>query len=106
MDGYSIYKEKGHVKLLGHKYTFTEQENLARDTKSIGISCGNAQYIRVDNSLPLSNKQSVLLHEILEQLDFLLEINLQHNQISMLEGGLFAVVRDNPGLFNFSTEDK
>lgn len=101
MDGYTQYIQKGKIKILGHDYTILEKPFLARDSKAAGTSCGNSQGIEIDNSLPLANKQSTLIHEILEQLDYLMELGLEHNKLQSIEAGLFAVIKDNPRIFDF-----
>ncbi len=44
------------------------------------------------------HQRSVLLHEILEALNYRLELKLEHNTLTQLEAGLFTVFRDNPNL--------
>ena len=99
--GYREQLSKGKVKILGQIYSFGEDKNMGRDSKCIGTSCGNSIDIKIDSTLPMCAKQTTLIHEIIEQLDYLLELNLEHNKIQSLEAGLFAVIIDNPGLFNF-----
>ncbi len=99
--GYREQLTKGKVKILGQIYSLAEDKNMGRDTKCIGTSCGNSGEIKIDSTLPISGKQTTLLHEIIEQLDYLLELNLDHNKIQSLEAGFYAVIIDNPGLFNF-----
>ena len=45
-------------------------------------------------------QKSTLLHEVIEALNFQMELGLKHRQIMSLEHGLFQVMRDNPELFS------
>ena len=55
--------------------------------------------IEIDSSSPPPRQQQTLIHEIVEVLDFELNIGLKHHQVELLEGGLYGLIRDNPGLF-------
>jgi len=105
MDGYTKYLQKGKFKILGHEYEISEDFCMGRDNKQAGASCGNALWVKIDGTLPLSNKQSTLIHEIIEQLDYLLELNFSHNIIQSLEAGLYTVLKDNPGIFEFGNSE-
>lgn len=50
------------------------------------------------------HQKSVLLHEIIEALNYRLEMNLEHEKITQLEAGLFTVFRDNPELAKYLTD--
>ena len=45
--------------------------------------------------------KAVLLHEIIEALNYRLELQLEHPQITQLESALFAVLNDNPNLVKY-----
>lgn len=49
--------------------------------------------------------KSVLLHEIIEALNYRLELKLEHNVITSLETGLFQVLKDNKELLKLFLED-
>jgi hypothetical protein len=104
--GYNKMLKNGKVRILGHNYSLSEKDNLGRDINAIGQSCANSQTIKIDSSLPLENKQTTLLHEIIEQLVYMLELDLEHNKIQSLEDGLFNVIQDNKGIFNFEEDYK
>jgi hypothetical protein len=55
--------------------------------------------IEIDSSSPPPRQQQTFIHEIVEALDFELNIGLKHHQVELLEGGLYGLIRDNPGLF-------
>lgn len=83
------------IKIGGFNYNCKEEENLIRDNGNLGESCSNALTIKVDESLPLQQKESTLLHEIIEQINSNYELNLEHNQICTLETSLYQVYKDN-----------
>lgn len=105
MDGYTRYLRNGNIKILGQRYFITENNELIRDYRKFGSSCANNLDIIIDGTLDLSNKQSTLLHEILEQLDFMLELRLEHRIIQSLETGLYTIIKDNPGIFDFKDKE-
>ncbi len=49
----------------------------------------------INGTKPQSQQESTLLHEIIEALDFNLELKLEYNQISQLKVGLYQVLKDN-----------
>lgn len=59
--------------------------------------------IEIDSSSPLPRQQQTLIHEIVEAMDFELNIGLKHHQVELLESGLYGLIRDNPGLFGGSS---
>ncbi|SHH54639.1 hypothetical protein SAMN02745135_01154 [Caloranaerobacter azorensis DSM 13643] len=88
------------IKIGGHTYICKFDDKLSRDTSANGMSCGNSLEIIIDSSLPEENQESVLLHEILEQINFRYELNLEHEKITILESALYQVLKDNK--LNFS----
>lgn len=83
------------INILGHKYEVKTEEHLGRDRSAHGMSCGNGCWIVIDPSIPPTMQDSTLVHEIVEQLDFLLELKLEHHQITALCSGLYQVLHDN-----------
>lgn len=83
------------IKIGGLIYKCIEVENLSRDKNANGASCGNGLYIEIDKSLPEQLKESVLLHEILEQINYIYELELDHKTITTLEAALYQVFKDN-----------
>ena len=86
---------KKSLNILSHPYKLEHNAVLARDHDALGVSCGNGNYIYIDPSTPKSTQDSTLIHEIIEQLNFQLNINLEHHQICLLETGLYQVLTDN-----------
>ncbi len=71
--------------------------------------CGNVgQCHNLETKIVIDTAQNseqhqpcVLLHEIIEALDYRLELKLDHNVLTSLESGLYQVFRDNPGLAKY-----
>ena len=93
------------VKIGGHIYNCEIGPALARDCDAMGRSCGNALEIEIDGSIPNQNRESVLLHEILEQISYRYELRLEHREVTTLETALYQVIKDNPGIFRSMTEN-
>ena len=83
------------LKVGGLDYEVSFVENLARDYGANGSHWGNALKIKIDDSLPRQNQETTFLHEIIEALNFVYEIKLEHKQLSVLEAGLYQVLKDN-----------
>lgn len=95
------------IRILGIDYRI---KYCDQRKQSGAISVGNvdnqACQITIDsylNSTPHAG--SVLLHEIIEALDYRLELNFEHEKITQLEAGLIQVIRDNPELLTELVKD-
>lgn len=88
------------IRILGIDYTVNycdmRKQHGRTDVGAVDpLGCA----IVIDSSLNSeAHGKSVLLHEILEALDYRLELGLDHKVITQLEAGLFQVIRDNPEL--------
>ena len=82
------------LKIMGYQYTIT----TPGDTDSIG-GCGTCdskmQKIQVASNLAPEQKQSTILHESMEALNYHLQLGLKHETIMRLEAALFQVLGDN-----------
>lgn len=88
------------VKIGGLNYNVKEVPNLNRDREHQGESCGNNLEITIDNSLSTQVKETTFVHELLEQINEVYMIGLEHKQIYDLEAGIYAFIKDNPSVFN------
>lgn len=88
------------LKILGHNYTVSNVENLARDRGNGGGECIPAALtINIDPSLPRTRREENLLHEIFEALKYHLALELPHDKLSAMSEGLYAVMKDNRPIF-------
>ena len=90
------------IRIQGHDYRLRYDSHLARDTKAAGNSCGNAEYITLDSSCSEGSQRSSFIHEIIEQIDSCLNLELSHQTICRLEAGLFQIISDNPKVFTMT----
>lgn len=88
------------IRVLGHTIAVVYDPNLCRDQGKYGSYQGVAEKILIDSSMSASQIRTTLLHEILEALNDLLHLELPHEKLQQIEVGLFAVMEDNPGIFN------
>lgn len=90
------------IKILGHEYPVIFQDVNETGNDNMGTHDGLKTKIFLRSDLSESQKESTLLHEILEAIDYNLRLNLKHEQIFSLESGLYQVLKDNKGVFNAS----
>lgn len=93
------YNMPNKLKIGGLIYKCTLEKNLGRDYSATGQSCNNDLWIKIDDSLPEQNKKSTLIHEIIEQINCIYELGLEHDKICTLETALYQVIADNKELF-------
>ena len=85
------------IRILGANCRIKYESNLDRgDNFGVFNPQNNLIQIANDSDITEVQKLSVVLHEVIEALNFKLELNLEHNQITGLETGLFQVLMDNP----------
>ena len=83
------------IKIGGHNVEIRQDDKVMRDRGNHGASQCNDLWIELDNTTPETQQASTLLHEILEQVNYLYEIGLEHRQITLLESTLYQVLKDN-----------
>ncbi|APM40489.1 hypothetical protein BS101_18015 [Clostridium kluyveri] len=88
------------IKIGGMIFSVALIDNLMRDGSSSGRSCGNSQEIQIDKSASHQYKETTFIHEVLHQINFVYNIGLEHKQIYDLETAIYALVKDNPRVFN------
>ena len=86
------------IKIGGIYYKVIYKKDLARDRGHLGECCGNSAEIGLDNNLNKHVEDKVLLHEIIEAINFEYELKLEHEKISILESSLYQVLIDNKEL--------
>lgn len=84
------------IKIGGLVYK-VEQKNLRRDEveDNSGYCRVNGEYIAINSELTDNVKESTLLHEILEAINFNHQLELTHSTIMTLEATLYQVLKDN-----------
>jgi len=91
-----------NLRILGVNYRVDFESSIEKGWNSAGRCDGAKGFIKVCTEVNNADHQkSVLLHEIIETLDYRLELKLDHNVITSLESGLISVFLDNPQLMEY-----
>lgn len=81
------------MKILGYNYTLAWANHA--EIGSAGRLCGNTQKLEISEGLHPDQIASTVLHEIIEALNYHLELGVEHSTIMSLEAGLYQVLVDN-----------
>ena len=82
------------MKILGYSYQ-VQRSGHSDDLGASGRCHQLKQTIQIASNLTKEGAQSTLLHEILEALNYHLQLELGEGVIMSLESGLFQVLADN-----------
>jgi hypothetical protein len=83
------------VKIIGQNYTM--RRDVSANNSGVMGMCNNANQeivFPIEDDSPRDLQESVVLHEILEALDFMFELDIEHRSIQTLEAGLYQVLTD------------
>lgn len=84
------------VKIGGHNYAI-KFKNLDRDEQA--SNCGyckpSLNEIVINTEITGQQQASTLLHEIIEVINWLNQLELEHHKIQSIESTLYQVLRDN-----------
>ena len=80
------------IQILGYDYGLLTDRTLEDLSGAMGTCDSNNLIIRVANNIPEQQKQSTVLHEIIEAIDYSLELGLEHRSINSLEAALYQVL--------------
>ena len=84
------------VKILGHIYRVQLTDNYIAKSGGNTGQCNNyLNVISIGKELPDSGQMEVLLHEILEAINYRLELGLEHHKLCVLGEVLNQVLGDN-----------
>jgi len=82
---------KNLIKIAGHHFTVDYIDGLA-DSGSTDFTDNK---ILINKNLSQSNKESVVIHECLEAISAIYDLNLPHQTIQTLEAAIYALYKDN-----------
>ncbi|KYC46544.1 MAG: hypothetical protein AMQ74_01793 [Candidatus Methanofastidiosum methylothiophilum] len=83
------------LKLFGHKINVEFDSELEKNTGSYGMIELNNLICRIDSQLPKTMKLTAIFHEILETSNYMLELGLDHKQITAIASSFTAALLDN-----------
>ncbi len=86
------------LRIGAQHYTVHLDERLAHGEKFGETNLATLE-ITIDATSQPGRQRQTLVHEIVEALNHELHIGLRHQQIELLEAGLYQVIKDNPSLF-------
>ena len=85
------------LKILGHDYSVANN-NMGFKSGTVA-QCNIASLeIEICNSYPESRQKEGLIHDVIEALNYHLELKLPHNKISLLGESLYQVLKENPDI--------
>ena len=84
-----------NLKIGGFQWNVKEVENLMNDREHLGEMAPRTQEISIEKGSSEQQKEETLLHEIIEVLNWMYNINLEHYQIELLGVSLHQVLKDN-----------
>ena len=82
------------MKILGYNYTIIENGD-SNTIGALGRFHEKSQEIQLASDLCDEQKLSTLIHEVLEAINYHLELDLQHRVITGLEVALYQFLTDN-----------
>lgn len=96
-----------NLRILGVDYPveFTDMMKVGGNSDAGCMDSSGCKIFVSNNVNSPQHQRSVLLHEIIEALNYRLELGFQHEKITQLEAGLFSVFRDNPELLDTFKDD-
>jgi len=83
------------LKILGYIYTLDASKSIDDMGGNVGFCDLDKKLMRVANDVDKDVRNSTLLHEIIEAINYHLELNLEHHKIMALEVGLHQTLTDN-----------
>lgn len=84
------------IKILGHEYVVKEKAYYIAETNGNTGQCNNyTNTITIAKEIPNSSKVEALIHEIIEALNYRLELDLEHHTICALGEALNQILQDN-----------
>jgi len=94
------------INILGYAYTVDLSDTLEDMNGNIGFCNFDRKILRVANDVDSDVRNSTLLHEIIEAINYHLEIGLCEAQIKQLEVGLHQVFNESGGALSSLLDNK
>jgi len=83
------------IKIGGHNFEVIIDNRNRGGSNDIGSCCHTEGKIYLEENVNQSTKESTLFHEIIEAINYIYELDLDHNKITVLEATLYQVLKDN-----------
>ena len=85
------------IKILGHIYEVILRDRETEDggERNPGTCDNKFCRIWIDNTWAESQQEETLLHEICEAINFILDLELDHKQLTSIAASFYQVFKDN-----------
>ena len=83
------------LKIAGYEFEVILKDRTKDGSERSGSMLFSRQIIWIDSNQNKEQQESSLLHEIIEVINMANDLNLNHQQICVLEVGLYQVLKDN-----------
>ena len=87
------------IKIGGYIVSVEFVNNLMTDRQHTGEYHPRIQTIKIDKDCSEQEREEVFIHEVLEAIKAIYDIQLEHRDLSLLVTVLHQVIKDNPGIF-------
>lgn len=88
------------VKIGGYEYDIEVMEAVSHWGGKQGCQDGNSLEIKIASNMPEPMQHSVLIHEMIEAINYHYDLKLKHEKIMLLEAALYQIIVDNPEMFS------
>ncbi len=82
------------MKILAYDYQIIARQTPVEDSKIFGRHNANELTITICTGMGRQHQESTMLHEILEAINWQLQLNLDEHKTICLECGLYKVLKD------------
>ena len=79
------------LKIGGFTYTISLSDTMPE----LGTCNPDHLLIKICNNQPVEKKMSNLLHEIIEAINYIYDLDLEHTAVKILDATLYQVLKDN-----------
>ena len=83
------------VKILGHLYKVEIQKDSNSGNDNLGTQWGRHLKIWLNENQSVEKMEETFMHELIEAVNYHLEMELKHHQISGMSETLFQIFKDN-----------
>lgn len=90
-----VTKLPNNIRILGNTYKVIYQSESKTGNVNFGSHGGMYRTIWINTTLSHQCQESTFLHEIIEAINFHLNLELRHKTINQLEAALYQVLKDN-----------
>lgn len=88
------------VKIGGYIVEVEFVNNLVTDRRNMGEYHPRTQTIKIDKGNSKQQGEETFIHELLEAITHIYEIDIEHKDLSNMATVLHQVINDNPDIFN------